>query len=292
MNISLHEIQQWASRLGHVNNRAEYEQMLQNKEKHVTLVLYGHNAGTMSIFNKLMNYLHHYPHVENIQLKYIHKDRNVLKDILEEYTSDYKGDTTRIDMRNYISYEQTGTHANLIYLSDPSWRKIFNNLFTKYIRFSPSFIHDFEPYQESINTIRTKNKKVIGMLIRHPALSHEQIRGRMPSYNQYDDKIKSLLEKYDNKCAFILCTDVLEAEQYFKQKYSSYDIIHPYSMKSSQKSRDEAHTICDDKCEITKIAFLTVLLLSKCDDFIFPNSNMASVVLYMNPNIEAHFLIG
>jgi hypothetical protein len=114
----------------------------------------------------------------------------------------------------------------------------------------------------------------------------------MPSFQQYDAKIQSLLQTYENNCAFVLCTDVLEAEQYFKEKYSSYDILHPYSMKSSLNSRDEAHNLCDDKYEATNISFLTVTLLSKCDDFIFPNSNMASVVLYMNPDITPHFLIG
>jgi hypothetical protein len=41
---------------------------------------------------------------------------------------------------------------------------------------------------------------------------------------------------------------------------------------------------------MAKVAVATVLALAKGDHFIFPNSNMATAVLYINPHIKAHFL--
>ena len=129
-------------------------------------------------------------------------------------------------------------------------------------------------------------------MIRHNALAHEQINKRMPSFQQYDTVLQELLNKYNNDCRIILATDVYEAEYYFRSKYAHIEIVHP-ECKKSYNSVEEASRIPSSSDENNSvIALYTVLMLAKGDHFLYPNSNMATAALYINPTMISHFLIG
>lgn len=280
-----------------VNNEPEYSQMLLNKNKPVHLTVRYNEAGFWSIFNKFMNHLVHYTNIQRIDyavvphhyMKFYGSD-DFFGQLFEPYVAPGANDQElyAVDAKNYITYEATGYCSNWLHVSpvDDFWRDSYNTLFNKYVKVRPNILSEFtETYQIP------KDKKLISVLIRHPALGHEQIYSKMPLFQQYDAEIEVLLQKYNGNCAFLLATDLIEAEQYFKAKYAAYEIIHPHCIKTSETNY-EAQQVHWGDMNLAKIAFHTVLLLSKGDHFLFPNSNMATAALYLNPKMEAHYLIG
>lgn len=277
-----------------VKNEGEYNLMLANKDKPVKIILKHSSAGFWSIFNKLMNYLIYYNNIKSIEfdVSYPSHTRNLFygrdnffRRVFESYDTKSSEELTTVVANGYITYEATGCYANWLHVSEDRWREKYNTVFKKYINIRPEICN-----LDSYNV--PKDKKKVSLLIRHPALSHEQINGRMPLFSQYDTIIESLLTKYNNDCVFILATDLIEAEQYFKEKYSKYTIIHPFSVKTSKNTNEAQGIPYNGDEDLTKIAVQTVLLLAMGDDFIFPNSNMATAALYINPSMTAHYLIG
>ena len=263
--------------------------MLENKDKNVHIILEYHGAGFWSIFNKIMNYLLYYKNISKISYNVVPNTNTIYgKDELFNKVFDTYITNTNIDItlhaKNYITYEATGWFAPNLHLGDQNWRSIYNTLWKKYIHVKPEIISSLPVFSD--------NKQNISILIRHNALAHEQINKRMPSFQQYDTVLQELLNKYNNYCRIILATDLYEAEHYFKTKYSHIEIVHPHSVKSTNTTV-EASQITDLVHENnTSIAVYTVLLLAKGDHFLFPNSNMATAALYINPTMIPHFLIG
>ena len=265
----------------------QYAHMEAHSEKNVHIILHYNYAGFWSIFNKLMNYLVYYPHIGKITYTYTHSpsihnfygDFNFFDTVLLSYDSG-KENLFIVDAKDYITFEATGSYANWLHVGEQSWRHKYHALFMKYIRIQPSVLAMVDAY------IFPK-KPLISILIRHPALRHEQIYDRMPTLEEYDTVIGGLLKEYGS-CAFILATDVEEAHAHFTKKYAEYDIIHPFSIKTSM-FEEEAQQVKQGN-DMAKVAVATVLALAKGDHFIFPNSNMATAALYINPHMKAHFL--
>jgi hypothetical protein len=277
-----------------VKNEREYNLMMANKDKPVKIILKHSSAGFWSIFNKLMNYLIYYTNIQSIEFDVLYPSNtsnlfygkdNFFTRVFESYDNKSEEELTTVVANNYITYEATGCYANWLHVSGDSWREKYNTVFKRYINIRPEISNLY-----SYNV--PKDKKKISLLIRHPALSHEQINGRMPLLSQYDTVIESLLIKYNNDCIFILATDLIEAELYFRNKYSNYTIIHPFSVKTSNNTNEAQSVLYNGGEDLAKIAVQTVLLLAMGDDFIFPNSNMATAALYINPSMTSHYLIG
>jgi len=270
-----------------VFNREEYTTMLHYKDIPVHIILTYSYAGFWSIFNKLMNYLAYYPNVQRISYSVFSSENTFYgnSNIFDVFLPYGEGDSIhKVYANNYITYELTGCFANWIHVTKDTWRMKYNELFTKYIQISPSIQLDLESYSIP------KDKTILSILIRHPELSHEQINGRMPSLDQYDTAIDSLLEIHKD-CFFIFATDVEEAYAHFVKKYGHFGYIHPHSSKTSCL---QAPPIMKSSGSVdhSRIALLTVLLLARGHHFIFPNSNMATAALYINPKMKSHYLIG
>jgi len=273
-----------------LQNKEEYDMMLENSEKPVHLILKYHHAGFWSIFNKVMNYLLYYKNIHKISydvfsnVSQFYGLDEIFGYIFDEYNNTISEELININMKNYITYEATGCFANFLH-EDNSWRKKYHDLWNKYIKIKSEVL-------DKVPEIKT-DKKIISILFRHHALAHEQPNKCMPTYQQYENVINGLLELYNNQCIIILATDIYEAEHHFKSKYSHIEIVHPFSVKTSNNDFEaqQVSTYNGNK-ENSVIATTTILLLAKGDHFIFPNSNMATAALYINPNMQSHFLIG
>jgi hypothetical protein len=235
-----------------------------------------------------MNYLLYYKNVSKISydvksnISEFYGTEEIFSHVFEEYNNSISDNLT-INIKNYITYEATGCFANFLHLKKTNWREIYNILWNKYIKIKDSMI---------VEKIITE-KIVISVLIRHNALAHEQPNGRMPTFEQYNDEIQKLLNKYNNNVMILLATDVIEALEYFRRTYDNIELIHIPSIQTSNNTY-EAQLVPNYKGSKSniEISLKTVLLLSKGDHFIFSNSNMSTAVLYINPKIEAHFIIG
>jgi len=269
-------------------NKEEYQLLKENNENPVHLVLQYHHAGFWSIFNKLMNYLLYYKNICKISydvrsnVSEFYGNDEIFSHIFEEYNNGITHNLT-INIKNYITYEATGCFANLLHLKESNWREKYNILWNKYIKIKDTMM---------IENIRS-DKIIISVLIRHNALAHEQPNGRMPTFEQYNDKIQKLLNKYNNNVMILLATDVIEALEYFRTTYNNIELIHIPSIQTSNNTF-EAQLVPNYKGNKSniEIALKTVILLSKGHHFIFANSNMSTAVLYINTKIEPHFIIG
>lgn len=273
-----------------INNKEEYEYMLENKNKNVHIILEYHGAGFWSIFNKIINYLLYYTNISKISYNVVpnieftlYGTSEIYNKVFDEYINSSEPELV-IHAKNYITYEATGCFAPLLHLSDQSWRNKYNELWNKYIKIK-SHVYDLVP---TFND----TKKNISILIRHNALANEQINNRMPTFQQYDIVLQELLNTYNNNCRIILATDLYEAEQYFRKNYSHIEIFHPYSVKTSNNQDEPSRILASSNENNIEIAVATVLVLAKGDHFLYPNSNMATAALYINPTMIPHFLIG
>lgn len=267
------------------------------------LVIKKHSAGFWSNFNKVINNLTYYNKIKKITYDVkattpdFYGDGDIFGNVFEEYISnEYNNyDSKEIIIDAYIDFKSTGYLSNGLHLQDDqSWRINYNILWNKYIKLKPSIEIEWENMKNNVYN-KAGNKKIISFLIRHPVLAGEQINYNMPEFSDYDEVINMLLNKYNNNCIFIFCTDLIEAFNYFNTKYEEYIIINPSSTKShnyENESSRNSHISVINSEENVKNAVLNVLMLSLGDHFIFPNSNMATAVLYINTNIIPHFLVG
>lgn len=277
----------------------EFKLMNHNSEKGCDIILKYHCAGFWSIFNKLMNYIKYYKNIHSIKYDVIpdvlhfYGNNEIFSNVFEEYIDDSVIATHTVIANRYITYEATGYWAGLLHLKESNWRQEYHQLWKKYIILKQSVNTEFQKIKEEIIR-QCENKKIISILVRHNSLAHEQPNEKMPEFNQYDMVIQELLEKYNNNVVIILATDVIEAEQYFKNVYNHIQIIHPFSFKAHLNSGEEAHVNSrfEGDQKMAELAVITVMLLSLGDHFIFPNSNMATAALYINPLMKSHFLVG
>lgn len=249
-----------------------------------------------------MNNLQYYQKIQKISFDakpvtpdYYGSD-DIFSKVFDEYISDEYNfnESKKIIIDAYIDYKSTGYLGNALHLQeDQSWRNKLNFLWLKYIKFNRSFENEWNNMKENVYNIK-ENKKIISFHIRHPNLAGEQVNYKMPNFSQYDEVIHMLLTKYNKQCIFIFCTDLIEAYDYFYEKYNKYCIIHPNSKKTHNyeaESHNNTGMITNTDNNVKDVV-LSVLMLSLGDHFIFSNSNMATAALYINPKMIPYFLIG
>ncbi len=278
-------------------NESEFDRM-----KAYHLILRYHGAGFWSIFNKLMNYLQHYDPIYKITWDVVYPFDcygvgEVMGRIFEPYEdpayASYEIEEVICD--SYMNEILTGKQAANLYTEQSreennipeTWRNDLNALWTQHIRIKGPVLERFTQFKEFVESM--EKQTIICMLIRHPALSYEQPNGKMPDFEQYDEVISKISPSLDN--TLIICmTDLQEAYDYFSEKYGD-TILFPPTDRSSKKS-DEAHFIKNGDESSAMNALFVALNLSIGQHFIHHTSNISTAVLYINPTIQSHFVVG
>ena len=296
MSNKLELINKIENHINSVRNEPFYTELIGKINEDCEIILHYHHAGFWSIFNKLMNYLLYFKNIKKISFNVIPIESNfygkdeLFSPLFKIYNENSNNQSLlKINAKHYITYELTGYYGNLLHVKNTNWRTQYNQLWNKYIKLTDDIETEFNSIKEQIMNLK-HTYKVISISIRHPKIAHEQIYGVMPTLAQYDIEILKLLEKYDNNCVLILATDVYEYEKYFRERYSHITIIHPFSVKAGEYQNEAHNTNYDGNKEIARATLLTVLILSLGDHYIHHNSNMATAALYINPEMESHFL--
>lgn len=258
------------------------------------LVLKYHGAGFWSIFNKLMNHIHAYQPIYKITWDVYspwntYGQGEMMSKVFEPYEdSDYADyDIQEIICDGYITEELTGKEAANLYVPPYFWRREYNDYWMKYIKLRPEVLAKCMQFKLILDSM--EKRRVISLLVRHPALSFEQPNGRMPTFAQYDEVIEQL--KFHPDEDILLCmTDLQEAFDYFSEKYGDA-IVFPPTDRSSQ-TQGEAFTRKQGDESSTMNALCIALNLSFGHHLIHHTSNIATAALYINPEIQSHFLIG
>lgn len=258
------------------------------------LVLKYHGAGFWSIFNKLMNHIHVYQPLYKITWDVYspwntYGQGEVMSKVFEPYEDPHYAnyEIQEVVCDAYISEELTGKQAAVLYQAPYDWRLEYNGYWTKYIHLRPEVLAKCRQMKQILECM--EKKRILSMLIRHPALSFEQPNGRMPSFEQYDDVIQGL--QFNPQEDLLVCmTDLQEAYEYFSDKYGDA-IVFPPTDRSSGKE-GEAFTSKQGDESSALNALCIALNLSYGDHLIHHTSNIATAALYINPTMQSHFLIG
>jgi hypothetical protein len=266
------------------------------------LILKYHGAGFWSIFNKLMNYLQHYDPIYKITWDVVSPFHTyglgeVMGRIFEPYENpayaNYEIEDVICD--GYINEILTGKQAAHLYTEQSrdennipeTWRTDLNALWTQHIHIKEPVLARFTQFKEFVESM--EKQTIICMLVRHPTLSYEQPNGKMPEFEQYDEVISKISPSLEN--TLIICmTDLQEAYDYFSEKYGDV-ILFPPTDRASRKS-GEAFTSKQGDESSAMNALFVALNLSVGQHLIHHTSNIATAVLYINPAIESHFVVG
>ena len=266
------------------------------------LVLYYHGAGFFSIFNKLMNFLQTYSPVYkivwNVHCPWNHYgDGEIMSQVFEPYENkkykDYQHIT--VSCEKYLDGTLTGQAAHALYTTETckqhnlsvNWRQELHNLFFSYIQIKQHILQQVSQFKAYLKTL--PDHVVVTVLVRHPILACEQPHNKMPSFEQYDNKIASIQQNVGKPLKLIFLTDHQEAYVYFRTKYPTAN-FPPVDRASSLEQ--EAHTVKVRTSLSIDQALLSVLYLALGQHFIHPTSNMATAVLYINSKCTNHFLVG
>ena len=195
-------------------------------------------------------------------------------------------------------------YADESYFMD--FRKKYNYYFNKYIKLQPDLQNKIDEFYNS----HMKDKFVVSAQIRCAAHALELLKGDKPTLEKYDRHLQLLLSQNNLKIEsddwrFFIATDNDVALNYFRKKYRHHILSQEMERLSEQQeneyknmraklgkdipgfelqhraANDEKRCSLDRACEI----LFDVYLLSKAKYFIFVNSNISTMVSYINPDI-------
>jgi hypothetical protein len=265
------------------------------------LILQNNCSGLFSIFNRLIGCFQTYNNIYKITWNVknsLYGDEECFSKVFHTYiNNEYKDYIIKDIICEYEGskylFRYTGVDAHKLYTNElciqnnipVNWRLDINNYWNKYIKIKPEILEIYENYKLYIESFN--KKKIITFSIRHPTHGIEQINGKQPSFEQYNNAIDNL---YDDNTLLICSTDSTEAFEYYSSRYNS--IIFPHADRSRANECQMHGTT--DKNNINKLysVILSVLYLSLGNYYIHSVSNMATAVLYINPNISNIYLIG
>jgi len=261
------------------------------------LILQNPSGGIFSTFNKLLNYFieldNIYKITWNVYSQFYSDDECFSKIFKNYYNSDYENFEKKDIICDYNNnYRFTGVDAHYLYIPNGTekynvpnnWRIKINNYWKKYITLQDDIVSKFNEFKVFINSYEKTN--IITMLIRHPDHGREQINNKQPSLEQFENKMNNL---YDSNSLVICLTDSIEAYTYFSNKYNY--IIFPDTERTYANETQPVILTCKRESKI-KEGLLSTLYLTLGNHFIHSVSNMSTAVLYINPDIESHYLIG
>src|SRR3989338_413921 len=185
------------------------------------------------------------------------------------------------------------------------WRYWYHFYFRKYVRIRESILNEVECFSQQYFT----NKIVIAAHVRHPSHAMEQINKTMPDVNLYIDKIHRLIKAKDfsnNNCVVFLATDHEATIQLFQKHFGrnlTFVSVVPrttleqdahFSLLSREEQLCDGHRIqhrlaLDPNNWDTRLAeqvIIDMLLLAKSHYLMHVTSNIATVVSYVNPQVN------
>lgn len=187
------------------------------------------------------------------------------------------------------------------------FRKKYNETLTKYIHLTPIIKNKIEDFYNN----NLKDKFVISALIRCTAHSLELLENDKPTLEKYEKNLIEILNKKNidiqsDDWRFFIATDNDDAINYFSKKYGKKVVYQKmqrltHEQENEYKSIKEKngkdiegfelqHRAAKDKnlCCLERgyELLFDVYTLAKAEYFIFVNSNMSTMVSYINPDLH------
>lgn len=235
-----------------------------------------HQAGLFSNINKVLVCMDYYEkvHVDwSPELIYT----NCWNDLFEPTQApDIDFDV----LHNYPDLDLTGTQVASAYVGNQEWRQRLNANWNK-LKVKHSIIQSASEY------VSVKFKpRTVSALIRSEFHKAEQINGRSQTLEEYALRFKSL---DDGNTIFFLMSAHRDSLEWLNERFPC--IWRESTPRSDKRSDPEPHLQRKQTAQ-DAIECLTDVIVASCAQyFVHGISNMATAVLYINPNIVSHFLV-
>ena len=257
--------------------------------KNVLVKVIHHEGGFFSNFNKVTTYLRNKNVVGihwNLQGQpygaFAYKCGEVFGKLFKEYNEGKNIDEI-FELREYDCLDYTGKDVHIQYISkDQKWRNELNATL-KYIKPTPILQTFIDEIDEKFAAL--KGKKIIGVLKRNELLKCEQVNGKLPTIEEYFTEIDKL---FDDNTYICLSVDNITDINQFINKYSRC-AYNPHIRRTQFNTDTEPHFLPGTAHDAI-YTFLEVYMLSKCNYFIHPVSNMATAALYFNPELKSIYI--
>jgi hypothetical protein len=253
------------------------------------LVVHQHEGGFFSNFNKVVSFLEAHPEVSKITWDlqgqsfgaFAYGCGEVFSKLFVSY--DTSPCLTTHQLTEYVDQRHTGRNTHGLYLGPDNWRAQLHRAYIQYIKPTPYLGSRIEQVDDIFNQLKERPK--IGILKRNELLKCEQQKNCMPSFEQYQVAISQLKLKDP---VYVFSVDSLYDIDQFKVNYKPH-VYSPIIRRTHKNTDMEPHFLPGTELDAATI-FLDVYMLSLCDYFIHPVSNMATAALYMNPLVKSIYL--
>lgn len=173
----------------------------------------------------------------------------------------------------------TGNDASLYYGNNRDKLEPYSKVFNEYFKLQPSI--------KEIIDLRTSElhygyNNVIGVIVRNSgnnALANEQLKGRMPTRNEYTEVLNKLSRSNQR---YFFCIDNNDDLDFFKELYPN--CYYTNIRRSSSKDDSEPHKKTLGSLNDLIDTFVEIYLCSSCHTLVHCITNMATTSLYINMN--------
>lgn len=257
---------------------------------HKHIIVKQHEGGFFSNFNKVISFLEKNNNVEKItwDLKgqafgaFAFNCGEVFSHLFSPYNTQRECNQEEV-LKEYVDQRHTGRNVHNCYTGSQDWRYSLNCVYNKYITPTEFLRNKIKQVDELFEQIQDKQK--IGILKRNDLLKCEQQQNKMPELSLYENEINKI---YTKNSALILSVDNTSDLNFFKNKYKP-TIFSPIIRRTNVATDMEPHFTPGTHIDAATI-FLDVYMLSKCNYFIHPVSNMATAALYFNPELKSKYI--
>ena len=257
---------------------------------HKHIIVKQHEGGFFSNFNKVVSFLEKNSNTEKITWDlrgqpfgaFAFNCGEVFSYLFSPYNTNISCDQEEI-LKEYIDQRHTGRNVHSCYTGSQDWRYSLNRVYKKYITPTEFLRNKIKQVDELFEQIQGKQK--IGILKRNDLLKCEQHQNKMPELSLYENEINKI---YTKNSALILSVDNTSDLNFFKNKYKP-TIFSPIIRRTNVATDMEPHFTPGTHIDAATI-FLDVYMLSKCNYFIHPVSNMATAALYFNPELKSKYI--
>jgi hypothetical protein len=269
-----------------------------------TLVVFPHDGGFFSNFNKVMNHLvcslHHYGVMaikvdwnikKGSKFKFntffygTHKDGNIWEHFFDQPLFPPRSFIMCKKTSSYRDWSITGRNVYNLYKSGDGWRQQYHSAFKEYIRIKAHILKEVE----QIYFRHLAGKYCIGVHIRNDVHKCEQPDGQMPPLEQYMAEIGHIISSKREDVKIFLATDVEEYVRRFRnvfgeKVFTQADVTR--LQESPANPEEEITYLYDPSLKLGEDVLKDCLLLSKCDVLIHRVSNIATAAGYINPSMS------